>query len=358
MGLLLFYLFFALVTSFLCSIAEAVLLSTPVSWLRSRAESGDAAAKRFLVLKEDVDRPLSAILSLNTVAHTIGAAGVGAQATEVFGDEYFGLVSAILTILILVVTEIIPKTLGANFSRELMGATLTVIRVMTFVTWPLVALSSILTRLLSRKGEHKTTSREEVAVLANIGATEGVFGEQENRIIQNVIQLKSIPVYDVMTPRTVMVSAEETMTLREFLAKKEHLHFSRIPVYAGQPEQVTGYVLRELVFERLADDLFDMQLKDLRRDILHIAESTTLFDAWDSMLARKDHIALVVDEYGGVDGLLTLEDIIETLLGLEIVDEKDRVENMRTLARERWEARRRKYAALQETNPGGAASAD
>lgn len=145
------------------------------------------------------------------------------------------------------------------------------------------------------------------------------------------------------------------MTLKEFLAKKEHLHFSRIPVYAGQPEQVTGYVLRELVFERLAEDRFDMQLKDLRREILHIAEATTLFDAWDSMLARKDHIALVVDEYGGVDGLLTLEDIIETLLGLEIVDEKDRVENMRTLARERWEARRRKYAALGDAGGGSAA---
>ncbi|MCX2839334.1 CNNM domain-containing protein [Salinimicrobium sp. MT39] len=348
MGLLLTYLFIALFTSFICSIAEAALLSTPVSYVKAKIEMGSRTAKNFLSLKEDVDRPLSAILSLNTVAHTVGAAGVGAQATVVFGEAYFGIVSAVLTILILILTEIIPKTLGANFSKELMGITTKVIRLMIVITYPLVIMSLFLTRFLSRKEKELTTSREEISALASIGTEEGIFADKENKIIQNLIRLKTIRISEIMTPRIVVVLANEEMTLQEFLVNKEFLHFSRIPVYSESRENVTGYVFREMVFEKLAEDQFHLKLKDIRRTISTFAETDTLFSVWEELLHKKEQISLVVDEYGGIDGIVTLEDIIETLLGFEIVDEKDRVEDMQQYAMERWKARQKKYQLLRQ----------
>jgi CBS domain containing-hemolysin-like protein len=346
MTLLLIYLGIALFTSFLCSIIEAVLLSTPISFLKAKAENGDEDAQDLIKYKEDIDRPLSAILSLNTVAHTVGAAGVGAQATIVFGQAYFGIVSAVLTLLILVLTEIIPKTLGANFSRELTGIAAKVIKVMIIVTYPLVIISSVLTKLLSRKEKELTTSREEISALASIGLEEGIFGDKENKIIQNLIKLKSIMISEIMTPRIVVVLANEEMTLQEFLKNKDFLHFSRIPIYAGNRDNVTGYVFRELVFEKLAEDQFDLKLKDIKRKIVTFPETTTLFTAWEELLNAKEQISLVSDPYGGMDGIATIEDIIETLLGFEIVDEKDRVEDMQQYAMERWKTKQKKYEIL------------
>lgn len=347
MALLLTYLFIALFTSFLCSIMEAVLLSTPMSYLKAKLEQGVSAASIFIKLKEDIDKPLSAILTLNTIAHTVGAAGVGAQATIVFGEAYFGLVSAVLTILILVLTEIIPKTIGANYSRELMGVAAKTIRAMIFITYPLVIVSAYLTRLLSRKEAGFTTSREEISALANIGEEEGIFGDKENKIIQNLIKLKGIRVNEIMTPRIVVVIANESMTLKEFLVNKEFLHFSRIPVYHEHRENITGYVFREQVFEKLAEDQFELNLKDIRRDIVTFPTSITLFSAWEKLLNQKEHIALIIDEYGGMDGIVTLEDIIEALLGFEIVDEKDQVADMQQFAMDRWKARQKKYQLLR-----------
>ena len=351
MALLLTYLFIALFTSFLCSIAEAVLLSTPISYVKAKMEMGSSSAKNFLVLKEDVDKPLSAILSLNTVAHTVGAAGVGAQATIVFGEAYFGIVSAVLTILILVFTEIIPKTLGSNYSKELMGFATKIIRGMIVLTYPLVVISMFLTRYLSRKEKELTTSREEISALASIGTEEGIFADKENKIIQNLIRLKTIRISEILTPRIVVVVANENMTLQEFLVNKEFLHFSRIPVYNESRDNITGYVFREMVFEKLAEDQFHLKLKDIKRNIATFAETDTLFRVWEDLLHRKEQISLVVDEYGGMDGIVTLEDIIETLLGFEIVDEKDRVEDMQQYAMERWKARQKKYQLLQEDSP-------
>lgn len=347
MTLLLIYLSIALFVSFLCSIMEAVLLSIPISFLKSKSEMGDKNADEMISLKEDIDKPLSAILSLNTVAHTVGAAGVGAQATVVFGEAYFGLVSAILTILILVLTEIIPKTLGANYNRELIGITSKVIKGMIFIIYPLVWLSSILTKMLSREKSQLTTSREEISALASIGTQEGVFADKENKIIQNLIKLKSLKIKTVMTPRIVVITANEEMTLQEFLKNKEFLHFSRIPIYQGNRDNITGYVFRELVFEKLAEDQFDLKLKDIKREIVIFSNSITLFDAWEVMLEKKEHISLVIDEYGGMDGITTLEDIIETLLGFEIVDEKDQVEDMQQFAVKRWQEKQRKYELLK-----------
>ncbi len=347
MTLLFIYLFAALFTSFICSVMEAVLLSVPMSFLKSKSENGDNSADAMIALKEDIDKPLSAILSLNTVAHTVGAAGVGAQATLVFGEAYFGIVSAILTILILVFTEIIPKTLGANYSKELIGLSSKIIKGMIFITYPLVLLSSVLTRMLSREKSELTTSREEISALASIGTQEGIFADKENKIIQNLIKLKSLKIKAVMTPRIVVVTANEEMTLQEFLKNKEFLHFSRIPIYQQNRDNITGYVFREVVFEKLAEDQFDLKLKDIKREIVIFQESITLFDAWEELLRKKEHISLVIDEYGGMDGITTLEDIIETLLGFEIVDEKDKVEDMQQYAIKRWQEKQKKYELLK-----------
>jgi len=347
MTLLITYLFVALFTSFLCSIMEAVLLSTPISYLKSKIENGDKGAVLMLKHKENIDKPLSAILSLNTIAHTVGAAGVGAQATIVFGEAYFGLVSAILTILILIVTEIIPKTLGANYNKSLIGISSKIINGMIFLTYPLVVVSSVLTKALSKNKSEFTTSREEVSALASIGAEEGIFAENENKIIQNLIKLKNIKVSEIMTPRVVVVTANEEMTLQDFLENKEFLHFSRIPVYKTNRDNITGYVFRAMVFEKLAEDHFDLKLKDIKREILTFIKSTTLFNAWDEMLSKREHISLVINEYGGMDGITTLEDIIESLLGFEIIDEKDRVEDMQQFAIERWKEKQKKYKLLK-----------
>lgn len=348
MGLLLVFLFVALLTSFLCSIIEAVLLSVPMSFLKSKSDQQDKAAESMISLKEDIDKPLSAILSLNTVAHTVGAAGVGAQATIVFGEAYFGIVSAVLTILILVLTEIIPKTLGANYAKELVGSTATIIKIMIFITYPLVFMSSFITKILSRNKEELTTSREEISALASIGTQEGIFADKENKIIQNLIRLKSIRIKEIMTPRIVVVTANEEMTLQEFLKNKDFLHFSRIPVFQDNRDNITGYVFRELVFEKLAEDQFELQLKDIKREIVSFPKNVTLFEAWEELLMNKEHISLIVDEYGGMDGIATLEDIIETLLGFEIMDEKDQVDDMQQYALKRWQEKQRKYQILKE----------
>ncbi|GGE28039.1 hypothetical protein GCM10010832_05930 [Psychroflexus planctonicus] len=318
---------------------ESVLLSLPASYLTSQLENGIKSAELMLIQKENIDKPLSAILSLNTIAHTVGAAGVGAQATILFGDVYFGLVSAILTILILVVTEIIPKTLGANYAKELMGISASIINAMIFITYPIVLTSSFLTKVLSRKDNEPTTSREEVSALANIGTDEGIFEDNENKIIQNLIRLKDIKVSEVMTPRVVVITASEDMTLQEFMDNKEFLHFSRIPIFKENKDNITGYILRSMVFEKLAEDQFEVKLKDIKRNILTFPETVTLFQAWEEMLSKREHLSLIIDEYGGMDGITTLEDIIESLLGFEIVDEKDKVDDMQKYAIKKWRER-------------------
>ncbi len=348
MGLLFFYLFLALIVSFLCSIMESVLLSTPQSFVLVEKGKGKKWALRMADYKQNVDKPLSAILSLNTVAHTIGAAGVGAQAVKVFGEVYFGIVSVILTLLILIFTEIIPKTLGANNWRRLAPFTTHTIQVMVILTYPLVWLTSLISKLLSRRKNELSTSREEISVLAGIGAAEGIFSEKESKIIQNVIRLKDVKVAEIMTPRVVVACAEENTPLSVFLEKKEYLKFSRIPVYETSDDQITGYVFRQSIFEKLAEDHHKLKLKDLKREIMMVTGSMTLFSVWEMLLQKKEHLALVVDEYGGMDGIVTMEDIIETLLGLEIVDESDTVTDMQQLAKDRWEARQNKYNWLDK----------
>ena len=350
MFLLFTYLILVLFFSFLCSIMESVLLSTPQSFLLVKSNEGQKWAGSFLKLKDDIDKPLSAILSLNTVAHTVGAAGVGAQAIKVFGEASFGIVSAILTILILVITEIIPKTIGARYWRGLAKFSASTIRIIMFITYPLVYMSSVITKVFSKNDDSVTTSREEIAALASIGADEGVFEEEEFKIIQNIIRLKNVKVTEIMTPRVVVAIADENLPVKEFLKSKNYLNFSRIPVYSENEENITGYVFRQTVFEKLAEDKYNLTLKDVKREIIIAPSSMVLFSLWEKLLESKEHIALIVDEYGGMDGIVTMEDIIETLLGLEIVDEKDTIVDMRQYAKERWKDRKAKYDLLEKAD--------
>ncbi|PIF02108.1 MAG: hemolysin [Draconibacterium sp.] len=350
MFLLFAYLFLALFVSFLCSIMESVLLSTPQSYIIVKQQEGHSWAKSFIDLKDNIDKPLSAILSLNTIAHTIGAAGVGAQAVKVFGEVYFGLVSAILTILILIVTEIIPKTIGARYNRNLAGFTVKTIRIAMFITYPLVLLSAVITRWLSKNHEEVLTSREEIAAMTKVGEQEGILTPQEQKILHNVLLLKNVKVTDVMTPRVVLAMADENITLKEFLENKNYLRFSRIPVFAEKGENITGYVFRQTVMENLAEDQHEMQLKDIKRPIIIVPNTMFLFNLWEKLLEEREHIALIVDQYGGVDGIVTMEDILETLLGLEIIDENDTITDMQKYARERWKERQAKYNLLDKLN--------
>lgn len=351
MALLLTYLFLALFVSFLCSIMESVLLSTPQSFLLVKKNENHRWANIFITLKKDIDKPLSAILSLNTVAHTVGAAGVGAQAVELYGEAAFGIVSAMLTVLILVFTEIIPKSIGARYWRRLAKPTTTIIRIMIWISYPLVWASALLTRLFAKRKKEMTTSREEIAALASIGADEGLFSDKEHRIIQNLVKLKNVRVNQIMTPRVVVAVADENLPLDEFLKNKDYLKFSRIPVYSGQEENISGYVFRQTVFENLAEDKHELMLKQLKRNILIVPDNMVLFTLWEKLLEKKEHIAMIVDEYGGFDGIVTMEDVIETLLGLEIMDEKDTISDMQTYARERWKSRQTKYNLLDKLNP-------
>lgn len=344
------YLLLALVVSFLCSIMESVLLSTPHTFLIVKQGRGHIWAKSFLDLKSKIDKPLSAILSLNTVAHTVGAAGVGAQAVKVFGEAYFGIISAILTILILVLTEIIPKTIGARYWKKLTKVSYYTIKVMIFITYPLVLLSSVIVKVISKQKNEQTTSREEIAALATIGSDEGLFSDKEYKIIQNILRLKNVKVTEIMTPRVVLAVANENLALHDFLKNKDYLKFSRIPVYSGNDENITGYVFRQQVFENLAEDNHNLKLKEIKREIIVVPDSMVLLSLWEKLLEKKEHIALIVDEYGGLDGIVTMEDIIETLLGLEIVDEKDTITDMQEFARERWKTRQTKYNLLDKLN--------
>ena len=323
-------------------------MSTPLSYITMREDEGYKGATLFKKYKTDNARAIAAILSLNTIANTIGAAGVGHQVEAAFGNQWFGLVSAITTVLILVFSEIIPKTIGTNNWRRLMGFTAYTIRVLIFILFPIVILVQWLTKLIAQKDEEEATvSREEVAAMADMGEDEGVIDEDENKIIQNVIKLNDIKAYDVMTPRVVAATAPERMTLKQFYRSDEYSHFSRIPVYAEEEDFITGYVLRSEALEELAEDHFSKTLGDIKRTIPLFNEEMSVADIWDNLLKHKEQIGGIIDEYGSFQGIITLEDIIETIFGLEIIDESDEVTDMQQYARERWQQRQRRFKEIK-----------
>ena len=335
MTALFFYLFIALFVSFVCSLAESVLLSVPQSYLATIKDKYQWADS-FLSYKQKIDKPLSAILALNTVAHTIGAAGVGAEASKIFGRPSLGIVSAILTLLILILSEIIPKTLGALYCKSLSKLTFYSIKFMMILTYPLVIISIRITQLFAKKN-NQIISREEFSAMANLGYNEGVFSKDENRIIQNILNLKKIKVSEILTPRVVVVSANENMSIDNFKSQKKYLNFSRIPLFSDQNEKITGYVLLQDVLKNNSNNKnITTNLSEFKRDILTVPNTINLFVLFNRLIEKKEHISIVVDEYGGLDGIITMEDVIETFLGLEIMDESDQVVDMQKYAKQKW----------------------
>ncbi len=332
---LFFYLFLALFISFICSLVEAVLLTIPKSYLAS-IKSQFSWAKSFLFFKENIDKPLSAILTLNTIAHTIGAAGVGAEVTSLYGDNFLAISSAVLTILILFFSEIIPKTIGATYCRGLAKFTFFALKTMLFISYPLVMISMKITRLFT-KPKHDKVTREQLSALANLAYNEGVFTKQENKIIQNIIGLKKIKVSEILTPRVVVCSVNEDVTIKEFSEEKNKLKFSRIPLFSKQIENITGYIfLQDFIEYKSSNKNLNYSLKTLRRDILTVPNSINVFALFNKLIEKKEHICIVVDEYGGLSGIATMEDVIETLIGLEIIDESDQIIDMQKYAKQKW----------------------
>lgn len=353
MGLLIFYLLLAIGVSFLCSLLEAVLLSVSHSYIAIMERKGSKTGKLLRSYKEDIDRPLSAILSLNTIAHTVGAAGVGAQAQIIFGDSYVAITSAILTLLILVLSEIIPKTIGATYWRKLAKFTAKTLRVLMFLLYPFVLMSQAITRLLSNEDEMPSFSREEFGALADLGVEEGIFEEEESRIFKNLIRFSSLRVKDIMTPRTVVVGFNQNFTVGEISDNVEQLHFSRIPVYGEARDEVTGYVLKNDLLLMMARGETETNLKEFKRDILIVPEMTPLQDFFERLMKKQEHIAMVVDEYGGFAGVVTMEDLVETLLGMEIIDEVDTIEDMQKMARKKWMERAQRLGIVPEDSEEG-----
>lgn len=345
MGLLLIFLLGAMAISFMCSLLESVLMSTPLSYATMREEEGDRSAKLFIKMKTDPDRPLAAILSLNTIANTIGAAGVGRQATILFGDQWFGIVSAIMTVLILVFSEIVPKGIGTSRWRSLLWLA-GLMNALIYILYPVVWLVCLLNRAVDKEDADNTVSREEVSAMANMGEEDGEIDDSENKVIQNILKLDDIKAYDVMTPRVVAAIAPESMTLKRFYKDESLSHNSRIPVYSDSPEFITGYILRYDVLELLAEDKFDNRLGTIKRPIAAFNEEVSVGFIWESLLKSKDQIALIIDEYGAFQGIITLEDIIETILGMEIIDESDTVTDMQQYARERYLKRKNQYKQI------------
>lgn len=334
----------AILVSFVCSIFEAVLLSVSQPFVASLKKSSPVTGKRWEQLKLHVDGPLTSILTLNTIAHTVGSIGVGKEVAGLAKDSGYagwveGITAALMTLAVLVLSEIIPKTLGAKHWRKLAPSVGILLEKLTWLMTPVVW--SIRAFGGSGHGEVEF-SREELKVMADIGRRAGKLHEAESRVLTNLLHMQDNQVGDVMTPRVVVFSLSDSTTVGEFLQQHEQSPFSRIPVFRESPDDVTGFVLRSEVLLAASKDQDDVRLSELARPIHSVAETLHLTTAFDQMLSNRYHIALVVDAYGGMAGLVTLEDIVETLLGLEIVDEADTKTDMREFARSQWAKRARK----------------
>ncbi len=367
MGLLVIYAFVSILFSFLCSILEAVLLSITPTFVTVKISEGKAFALTLEEIKKDVDKPLIAILTLNTIAHTVGAILVGVQAkiyyqetygdttTSIFGfeltsDLLVGIISAIMTVLILVVSEIIPKTIGATYWKSLAAFTTTVLSVLIFVfKWTgILWVLQLFTRIFGKGGHGSVLSREDFTAMTDIAEQEGVFQESESKVIKNLLNFKEVHVKDIMTPRTVLKTADEKMSIQEFFDENPNLRFSRIPVYLENPDNITGYFLKDQLLEAIINGDGNKALENIKRTILVTNRNLPIPNLFEQLIDQREHIALVVDEYGSVSGLVTQEDMIETLLGLEIMDESDNIEDLQLLARKSWERRAKRLGIIED----------
>ena len=345
------YVLLALVCSFLCSVAEAVLLSITPSYIEGLKQRNPGRAALLNKLKNDnVNQSLSAILTLNTIAHTVGAVGAGAKATVVFGSAWFGLFSAVMTLMILFISEIVPKTIGAVYWSLLVVPTSRFVQFLIVVLYPVVWVSEKLTAFISRNKIINDSGRDELIAMASLGVKTGQLHSKESKIITNLLRFESLRPSDIMTPRTVIFALPEEMKISDALPIIRKKPFSRIPVYTHNMDSITGFILRDDLLIRSTQNCADFKdrkselktddaIRVLKREILSVPESISVTSLFEQSLKNRHHIAVVINEHGGTQGLVTLEDLIESIIGLEIVDETDDVEDMRILARKRWAAR-------------------
>ena len=329
-------MFVSIAVSALCSMLESTLLSTPISYITGLEDQGVKGATRLKRLKQNTDRPISAILCLNTIANTVGASIVGSLVYEVYGDAIVGVFSTIFTFMILIFSEIIPKTIGTSYWRRLALPASVVINAMIFITFPLVWVLEHFTGLISSRSDQVSVSREDISAMVSVATEEEVIEKEEKKIIQNLLKLDEMTAHEIMTPSTVVEMAEGNMTIKEFY--DSDLTHSRILVYDDDNDDyVIGYVLRQTVLEKMAEDKFTTTIREISRPILSFPEEEPVGNIWEKFLEKKEHVSAIIDEYGTFRGIVTMEDVIETMLGQEIVDETDEVVDMQEYAKEQWE---------------------
>ena len=334
MTALLTYFLTALLVSFLCSLLESVLLSLSIAHVSVIEKEGGTSGKLMAELKENINKPLAAILTVNTVANTIGAAGVGAQTLMIFGNEWVAISSGVLTLCILIFSEIISKTIGAIYSKSLVPFSAYTIRILMFIAWPFVLLSETMSKFIHKgeNGGESKASREELLAMAEISEDEGSIDEQEGDIIENLMKLDDMPVEDIMTPRSVIFALKESDTVCTVVEEHSPIAFSRIPIFQKDLDDIVGIVNRYDLVNKQAEDQFNIKMNEIMKPIESVLEKASVSDVLDLFVKRRQQMFLVKDEFGTTTGLITLEDAIETLLGVEIVDEHDNVVDMRKLA--------------------------
>ena len=352
LSLLIIFFLIALLFSFLCSLWEAVLLSITPSYAQIKLKEGTSVGNQLQTFKQNIDQPLAAILTLNTIAHTVGALGVGSQAAQIWADSnpiITGfIVPAGMTMAILVFSELIPKTLGANYWKELCNFTVKSLVVLIKVLYPLVWFSQLLTKMLKKDKVQAVFTRSDFLAMTELGEQEGVFEQAESHLLNNLLQFNTVQASDVMTPRTVVVKVDESKTIAEFYEANKNLRLSRIPVYEkGHQDHIQGFILTNELLQKMLANEGDQLVSSIQRPISLIKEAYPIPDLFNDFLEKREHIAVVVDEFGGMAGIVTMEDVIETMLGREIIDEMDNTEDMRELARLRWKKRAAKIGLIE-----------
>lgn len=334
--------------SFLCSILEAVLLSIDPSFINSEVRKGTATGLALQSYKEDIDKPLSAILTLNTIAHTVGAIGVGSVAGKIFQDKdfmglsYESIVAGVMTLAILILSEIIPKTIGANNWKSLTPFTVSTLKILLFVLAPFVWVSQFITKRLKSEKHKSVLSRSDIMEIAQAGTESGALKANESTIINNLLSFEQQTVRDIMSPKTVAFMVDESKSLGEFYEKGMTIPYSRIPVFSGQSDNITGIVLKDKVLELLAEDNMDTKLSEIKNPVQYVNDSTPLPELFNNLTKQKQHLSIVNDEFGNIVGLVSMEDLFETLLGQEIIDETDTIEDHQQLAKTNWRDKQQK----------------
>ncbi len=341
MTALILYFCLALVISFLCSLLESVLLSVTHTHIAVMIKDGSKAGFRLKNLKGKISRPLAAVLTLNTIANTVGAAGVGAQALKLYGNKWVALASAILTLSILIFSEVIPKTLGAVHWKRLSGFAAVTIQGLIFIAYPFVWLLEAISHLLTPKKMESQITREEMVVMAELGEDEGTIQEKETHLIENILKLNMISAEEVLTPRSVLFAFRKNQTVGEVMEANPDIIFSRIPIYSSSLDDIIGIIHRYDLQNKYSDDEFDATMESFMTPVDTVLVTESVASILDKFIQKREHIFIVKDEFGGTEGIITLEDAVETLLGAEIVDEFDSVADMRKFAREKWHQKKR-----------------